>query len=237
MTISFFCDFDGTITLDDVGDAMFRKFGNFETYWNEFENGKYNVRELNRKLCMSIDNYINFNDIIEFAKTQEVDAYFQKFVEYCNKNCHQLTIVSDGFDAYIMPILKQLQLSNIPVFCNKLLKSKVDMYFYPFFYGADESCNCTTASCKRNIVLNNSADDEIIVYIGDGMTDFCAAEHCDVIFAKSRLAAYCNEKKIPHHPFKSFFDIIRITDELIKNRKIKSRNQAFLKRQFAFESE
>ena len=55
--------------------------------------------------------------------------------------------------------------------------------------------------------------------------------------AKNQLATYCNKNKIPHHPFRSFFDIRRIIEMLIKNKKMKKRNQAFLKYKSAFEAE
>ncbi len=235
MHLSIFCDFDATITLQDVGEALFKKFGNFLSCWNEFESGKCNVRELNINLCKSIPSNVTKNDIENFAYFQEVDAYFVKFVDYCKNNNYDFYIVSDGYDIYINTILNKLKLDNIKVFCNEM--QYIDNKFIPKFFGAVESCNCLTASCKRNVILNNSVDDDILIYIGDGFTDFCAAEHCDIIFAKNQLATYCNKNKISHHPFRSFFDIRRIIEMLIKNKKMKKRNQAFFKYKSAFEAE
>lgn len=236
MQLSIFCDFDDTITMQDVGNAMFQTFGDYHKYWNEYINGKYSCRELNIKLCNSIPAAITKEIITNFALSQEVDAYFVNFVNYCHSNNYNFTIVSDGYDIYINPIINSLNLKNgIKIFCNKM--QYIDNKFIPDFFGSVESCTCSTASCKRNVVLNNSADDDILVYIGDGMTDFCAAEHCDIVFAKKQLAHYCNENKIPHYPFRSFFDIQRILEQLVKTKKIKKRNQAHIKRKNAFEAE
>jgi 2,3-diketo-5-methylthio-1-phosphopentane phosphatase len=198
-------------------------------------NNECDVRELNKRLCKSLPADLTFDEIKNFAIEQPIDPNFKKFVGFCKKNKFALTIVSDGYDAYIKPILEHHQLSDIPVFCNSLMQSKG--IFYPKFFGAVEGCYCSTASCKRNVVLNNSSDEDISVYIGDGYTDFCGAEHSDIIFAKLKLAAYCNEKRIPHYPFKTFFDVFKILENNIKTKKNRQRHQAQMKRKDAFETE
>jgi len=244
MSVSIFCDFDATISVEDVGDALFKNFGDFYTYWNEYSEGKYNVRELNKKLCGSLRSNLTYEEITDFAKEMPIDFYFVQFLEYCNQKQFNFTVVSDGYDAYINPIFEFNKIADYPIYCNSLKKNENG--FEAIFYGAVEYCyekncyeknSCTTASCKRNVVLNNSAEKDIIVYIGDGHTDFCAAEHSDIIFAKSKLATYCNENKIPHHPFKSFLDIKRILENYFNTGKLKQRNQSAMKRKSAFEAE
>jgi 2-hydroxy-3-keto-5-methylthiopentenyl-1-phosphate phosphatase len=93
------------------------------------------------------------------------------------------------------------------------------------------------ASCKRNSILSNTDDDTVVIYIGDDYSDFCGAEHSDIVFAKKNLAAYCNENKIPHYPYSNFFDILRITKDIINKKKYKFRHQARIKRKQAFEAE
>lgn len=238
MHLAIFSDFDDTISIGDIGNKLFIKFGKFEKYFKEFSLGQINVRELNIRLCGSIPSATSLETLNKFANEQEIDLYFLKFLKFCNENNYSFHIVSDGYDVYIQEILKKYALEflpKLPVHCNKLIKTNSG--FKPVFYDPNESCSCTTASCKRNVVLNNSSDEDILVYIGDGMTDFCAAEHCDIVFAKSKLANYCRENKIPYYPFRTFFDIHRILQTIIQNKKLKKRNQAFLKRKSAFEAE
>ena len=234
-TISIYSDFDATISLLDVGDELFKKYGNWDELYEGFCNNMYNVREFNKLLCNSLRNDLTFEEIVSFATKQQIDPFFYKFVMFCKANNYNFTIVSDGYDAYIKPILDHNKLNFVPTYCNSLIKEK-DM-FVPNFFGAVEGCECPTASCKRNVVLNNSADEDIIVYIGDGHTDYCAAEYSDVVFAKSKLAAYCNLNRIAHHPFKNFFDIYQILNTKIKNNKLYHRSQAKMKRKSAFENE
>lgn len=234
--LAVFTDFDGTITRRDYGDEIFIGFGEFEPHNSRLKNGEMTIFEYWITLCNSLRPGVGKHTIQEFALTAETDPYFPKFAEFCRRKSIPLTVVSDGFDTYVRPIMDKLGLSDLPVKCNSLDFSRGDKPV-PIFPGADESCKCFCASCKRNAVLSSVAEDAIIVYIGDGYSDFCAAKHSDIVFAKKSLAAYCNENKIPHYPFSSFFDVIRFLESAIEKGKIKKRNSAELLRKKAFETE
>lgn len=234
--IIVFSDFDGTIVVKDIGDEIFKVFGQFEPYHSKLRSGELLIRDYWRTVCNTLKPGIKKEDIQKFALDCETDPNFPKFVEFCKESNIELFIVSDGFDVYIEPITDKLGYSEEKILSNKMLfngKSKPE----PFYPRASESCNCMVASCKRNAILENSGDDDIIVYIGDGYSDFCAAEHSDIVFAKKELAAYCNEKKIPHYPFSNFFDVYKLLSEAIRKGKVKQRNQSRLLRKKAFEIE
>jgi 2-hydroxy-3-keto-5-methylthiopentenyl-1-phosphate phosphatase len=90
------------------------------------------------------------------------------------------------------------------------------------------------ANCKRNHILNSSGEEDITVYIGDGWSDTCAAEHCDIIFAKRSLLKYCEENGLPYHPFKTFSDVRKIMETIIAKKRVKKRQRATLKRKEAY---
>lgn len=235
MKISFFVDFDGTICLDDLGDKIFIELGTFEPYHSQLVNKEISIKEYWKRLCDTLNGESSLNDIKQIASKSEIDYYFKDFYTWIKENNFDVCIVSDGFSIYIDEVLKKYNLENITRYCNEM--RVLDQKIYPHFPEAQETCNCLSASCKRNIVLNNSNDEDIIVYIGDGYSDFCPAEHSDIVFAKKNLAAYCNEEKIPHYPFKNFFEIKSIMMDTLKKRKIKKRNIASINRKNAFERE
>src|SRR5262249_16729023 len=142
-------------------------------------------------------------------------------------------------DVYIDTILerelKPFGIDDLPRFRNELRHE--NSVFTPFFPGRDESCTCFCASCKRNAVLRHLPENALIIYIGDGYSDFCAADHADIIFAKKTLAAYCNKHHLPHHPFTSFADVQAIVQSLLERRRLRPRHQAVLRRKEAFETE
>jgi len=230
--IYVFCDFDGTITLKDIGDELFIQYGGIEPYNSQLKNREINIHQYWNILCEGLPADFNKNNILEFVEDIQIDAYFQPFVKFCEDNSIKLKIVSDGFADYIKPILAKFNLEYLDLSSN---------YFdytdgiKPIFPGSSESCNCFSASCKRNSVLKNLSDEDFVVYIGDGYSDFCPAEHSDIIFAKKNLARYCTGNKIPHYHFSSFFDIIKIFKETIMTKgKLKHRRQAELKRKEAY---
>lgn len=235
MNIVFFVDFDGTICLDDLGDKVFIELGKFEQYHTQLVNKEIGIKDYWNRLSESLDGESSLEEIKRIARNSEIDYYFLEFYNWVKENKFGISIVSDGFSTYIDEVLDKYEISEIKRYCNhfKVDGNKVK----PYFPEAQENCNCLSASCKRNIVLNNSWDEDIIVYIGDGYSDFCPAEHSDIVFAKKNLAAYCNENKIPHYPYKNFFEVKKIMSDTINKRKIKKRNIASINRKNAFEFE
>jgi len=136
-------------------------------------------------------------------------------------------VVSDGFDLYINRILEREGLSFLKVFSNKLSIESGNII--PHFPYTDEECRIC-ANCKRNHIINNSGDLEFNVYIGDGQSDNCPAQFCDLIFAKNSLLKFCEINRITFSPYGNFNDV---KDKLVllKNKKrLKKRFQASLKR-------
>ncbi|MFW5663076.1 MAG: MtnX-like HAD-IB family phosphatase [Bacteroidota bacterium] len=217
--IEVFCDFDGTITKEDIGDKLFKVFGEFQPWNRKLIEREIDISEYWHILCRSLGSF-EPEKVRSFALEQEVDAYFRPFAEWCEESGLNMRIVSDGFGSYIRPILEREGLGHLPVYCNEMVFSGSNVL--PVFPGASESCECFCASCKRNTVLTKAEPDSVLVFIGDGYSDYCAAEHCDIIFAKKNLAAYCNEHRIPHYPFHTFFEVKKLLKKLIENNNYKT---------------
>lgn len=234
-TICVFTDFDGTITKKDLGDEVFKEFGKFQPYHDLLKSGKMSISEYWSTVCSELRPEITPADIHQYADECDYDANFKAFADFCAERDIHFSVISDGFDIYIHRVLARAGVPDLPVHSNRM--HYVDDKFIPEFPGACESCTCLCASCKRNALLVNAPPDAITVFIGDGYSDFCAAEHADIIFAKKDLAAYCNKNRIPHFPFNTFFEVRQILKKLIDENKIRTRHQAHLKRVNAFETE
>jgi len=233
--LKVFCDFDGTITEKDVCVEVCKEFGDYDKYYPEVKSGAYGLKTFWKNQVKEFRFGLNEQVVLDFVNRFDVDAYVIEFFHYLSSEQIPAMIISDGFSIYIKDILERAGLSNIPFKTNNLIFSDgTTDIVYP---GASESCNCIAASCKRNAVLANSAEEDIIVFIGDGISDFCVAKYADIIFARKSLAAYCTENKIPHYHYKTFFDIKLKFIDIIKNGKLKQRNDAFVNRKNAVEAE
>lgn len=228
--LHLFLDFDGTITVEDTGDRLFQTFGSFEPVHTQLLNGEFSVREYYVR-SVALLRERDPAQIKAWALTMAVDPGFTSLLSWCRTQQIIPHIVSDGFDIYINPILQREGISDVAVHCNRLTSN--DGRLTAVFPGATESCSCFCASCKRNSIINVLGEHDIAVYVGDGRSDQCAAEHCDVIFAKRHLAAWCTQERIPHHPFRTLHDVQRILATKLVSGELRPRRQAVLARQRA----
>lgn len=232
-----FSDFDGTITLSDVCIDITEKFGQLEPFLSKLASGELKLRDFWYKTLRTFQEGTTIDDLITFTKENtNLDPYFYQFVLFCNENSIPFEIISDGFDFYIQAVLEKYDLQNVRYYANSIVK--LGNYFYPIFTYANDSCWCeNVGSCKRNIALSNICDDEVLIYIGDGYSDFCIVEYSDIVFAKGILSRYCNKNRIPHYNYKTFYDVQVILKKLLETQNFKPRQQARLKRKKAFEVE
>jgi 2,3-diketo-5-methylthio-1-phosphopentane phosphatase len=227
--IKIFCDFDGTITTKDVGEHMFLEFGDSEKAYEIF----------NRWVNKEIDSAQEWQELLElvedlteekfnsFIDTIEITYGFKEFIEFAELNNMEVIILSDGMDYYINRILKNNGLDKLKYFSNKLIFTKNGpKAFFPY---TDEECK-DCGNCKRNHIIENSSDEDITIYIGDGFSDTCPVQYADFIFAKKSLLKFCEKERISYYPYKNFKDIIRLIKPIIEKKKIKKRHQATLKR-------
>lgn len=229
-----FLDFDGTITKNDVGEEIFKKFLDeniVKKIVDDLLADRISSRECWEKLCelSLIKDKKEFDD---FILTQEIEPTLHRFVEYCEENSFQLYVLSDGFDYYIDKILKRENISHLKVFSNKLILTDDGKLIPSFpFYNAD--CR-SSSNCKRNHILENSSEDDYTVFIGDGNSDNDAIQYVDFIFAKDDLLKFCEVQRITYFPFRNFDDVIMRLNELLSKKRLKKRHQAELKRREAF---
>ena len=229
-----FLDFDGTITKNDVGEEIFKKFLAEDVVNKIVEDlltDKISARECWESLCDSVRalDKIEFDNLIH---SQKVDLTLSRFVDYCEKNGFQIFILSDGFDYYIEKILQREKLNHLKFFSNRLILTDEGKLIpsFPFYNGDCRS----SANCKRNHIIENSSEDDYTVFVGDGNSDNDAIQYVDFIFAKNDLLKFCEIQRITYFPFKNFDDVISRLGELSAKKRLKKRHQAELKRREAF---
>jgi len=238
--LKIFCDFDGTISKNDVWINTIYQFiddkEKFKDLLNEFHAGNIGTKETGIRIIDLIENFSleNFNTAID---KEEIDEYFKDFIIHCRDNSIELRVVSSGWDHYINRILGSegidLEVYSTELVLNKTADSEYELstkYNY-----TDEYCQlCET--CKRNILISNTndLDDEISVFIGDGVSDYCVSNFADIVFAKGNLASYCWKNNITYFEYKNFQDIRNKLTKLISSGKIKQRQEARVRRKDIF---
>lgn len=235
--LKIFVDFDGTITQQDVGEAIFNKFGDsnkVDVIIKNLLEDKISSRQCWDELCDSA-GAVKLNELIDFINTMEIDKSFISFTEFCIENDLEMVVLSDGFDLYINQVFKKYGIEKINYYSNNLNVNDDGRLSaeYPY-YDADSP---TSANCKKNHIINHSSDEDYTIYIGDGNSDKDAAQYCDFIFAKNDLARFCSMERISFYPFNTFDDVKNKIIELMSKKNLRKRHQAQLKRKSAYLAE
>ncbi len=203
-----FCDFDGTISIQDATDFVLSRYA--DPQWEEIE------QDWRRGVIGSAQCMQRQVALIRATKEQldaaldeiEIDPSFTLFTRFCHAQGISLTVISDGVDYFIQRILARYELSSLPVIANRLtvskLKERVDFRLTSPF--AEWACASFAGVCKCSAVGSATG---ARVYIGDGQSDFCVANKSDLVFAKGKLAEFCAEQEIEFIPYRQFDDITR----------------------------
>jgi 2-hydroxy-3-keto-5-methylthiopentenyl-1-phosphate phosphatase len=204
--MNVFCDFDGTITLEDGTDAILQRYA--LPVWHEWEQ-LWAHGEISSLECLSKQVELIRADrktLVEFAAGLAIDPGIVTLARECQKRGIPLTIVSDGLDLVIETVLAHHGLSQIPHFTNHVQWPSAN---HPVlaFPNAAPACESRAGTCKCAIAGVGRKRGVQSVYIGDGRSDFCVAKKMDCVYAKGALLIWCESQEIPCQPFVTLSEV------------------------------
>ena len=230
--VRVFCDFDGTVCPQDIGEEFFRAFAGdaVQQIVDELLRGEIDSQQWLRRACDAVPSMTRaqFDAYIDLYAA---DPYFAQFVHFAEAQGAAVAVLSDGLDAYATRILFKAGLHRVPVFANHA--EFVNMNGTPklavSFPSTDAECTAC-GNCKRNHILTQSADNDVIVYAGDGFSDRCPVRYADIVFAKRQLIKYCQQQNITYYEFTHFGDIQKKMEEIFHRKRIRRRQEASMAR-------
>jgi len=203
-----FCDFDGTFVKKEVSHWLFKKFtGNRNNeIVSNWKKGVISLRQCiqSEAELVSITNDQLHRFLNGFKLRTGADDFYQVMV----KNNILFYLLSDGIDLYIDYILKKNELSEIKFFSNQasIKNGRLQIEFPHDNYNC-ERCGCCKGARIKDIIADQRNEYNII-FIGDGLSDICAIEHADYIFARGDLLKYCRSEGKVAFEYADFFDIL-----------------------------
>ena len=204
--MQIFCDFDGTISIQDATDFILARFADpewrdIEEQWKRGTIGSAQCMQRQVALIRASQHQLDaaLDDI-------EIDPSFPAFADFCRSRRIALTVVSDGVDYFIHRILAHHRLPPLSVIANQLTihghnGDKRYRLALPF---SQATCKSAAGMCKCHCVRAAAG---ARVYVGDGRSDFCVANKPELVFAKGNLAAFCERRSIAFHPYRQFDDV------------------------------
>ena len=189
-------DWDGTVTARDTLHVAIERFGDIGVFRRVEE-------EYGRRLTIHEVIALEMETIT--APLEEVTSYlvehvpvrrgFRELVER-----HDPLIVSAGFAELIEPVLAREGV-EARVLANRLDPSPAG---WRVRFRDESSCDVCGEPCKRAAVLAAGGD---VVYVGDGISDRCAALVASRVFARDGLARWLGEHGVPYEPFDDLDDV------------------------------
>jgi 2-hydroxy-3-keto-5-methylthiopentenyl-1-phosphate phosphatase len=114
-------------------------------------------------------------------------------------------VLSSGFEEIIEPVLRHIGLGDVEVLANSVEATPEG---WRVIWRDEIICAVCGEPCKRGGLPEGE-----IVYVGDGISDRCAALASQRVFATRGLARYLADEAVPYEPFDDFHDIVRaLTD-------------------------
>lgn len=203
--IAFLCDFDGTIGIQDVGDLVLDNlvFPRISptTLQEIAASGAGSKEQYSRWYGKAPPTHKEFHDLIAQA---EIDPLFEQLCMLAKEQDDVVAIVSDGFDAYIQPILKDRNIDGVPIYSNGMtFNAKLELSF-PHHNPMCRFCGV----CKAAVALYYLRQGYYVVYVGDGTSDRFPVHIAHKVFAKDALMDICDQEGVSYTEFSSFQDII-----------------------------
>ncbi|MBA7673762.1 2-hydroxy-3-keto-5-methylthiopentenyl-1-phosphate phosphatase [subsurface metagenome] len=200
------CDFDGTITTNNISLLLREKFaiGNWRKIESDYLGGRLAVEESNKRQYALIKE--SREKLKAFArKNAEIRAGFLEFVTYCLAAGIRLVIVSSGLDFYIEVVLDKIGASDLELHCAQTSFAKDSI---TVSYAGPDGGTVREGFKKKYLAWLRKRGGRV-AYIGDGLSDLEAARQADHVFATGHLLDLLDTYSIERSAFSDFYDLQR----------------------------
>jgi 2-hydroxy-3-keto-5-methylthiopentenyl-1-phosphate phosphatase len=203
------CDFDGTITMEDVMVGLNKRFS--DVSWSDL------IAQWERKEITTREALVKMYGMIR-ASREDVHRFihedvvvrpgFASFLDWCRSKGIDFVIVSEGLDHVIEETLAMIGveakvITNHAIFGPEYLA--VEFPETPPLCKHDDGDICGT--CKVHHVQEAKGLGKYVIYIGDGTTDVRPALEADMVFARRALLKGMDALGRNFTEFKDFDDV------------------------------
>ena len=195
-------DYDGTITEVDTLDEIAQRFGDravYEEVDDGLLQGRLTLREVITREFAPVRRPLG--EVVDWTiENVRVRRGLADLVSLARGRGWRILVLSSGFHELIEPVLAREGL-DLELKANRV---DPDPFGWRVQWRDEAVCAVCGEACKRSSL---PAGGEIL-YVGDGISDRCAALASDRIFATRGLARYLDEQGVSYEPFDDFLDVV-----------------------------
>jgi len=196
-----FLDFDVTLTVADSGVHLLERLG--AASWRQIDD-LYARGAIGSRECLEREWELLPHDedtLRATARQVPLDPAAEALVADLRGAGAEVVVVSDGFGFYAEEVCARL---GVPLLTNAVDWESGSLAFP----NLDRCCPCSSCgTCKQAPVKDARRGGRTTVFVGDGISDRKAALLVDVLFAKGRLAEWCELSGVEHVPFESLAEV------------------------------
>jgi len=205
------CDFDGTLTVEDMGFYLLDTFakGEWRRWLQDYRDKKITVGEFNSRAFATVRTAKE--ELLAAIRSEtRLREGFSELVAYCREKGFRLAIVSNGVDFYINSILADAGLGDVEAHA-------ATSRFHPGglkvqYIGPDDiPLNDDFKAAYTRFFLKEGYK---VAYVGNGPSDANPASLSQHVFARDGLLEYCKERNLPCQPFDDMHDVIKGLESL-----------------------
>jgi len=206
------CDFDGTITEEDVSFLILDAFadGDWRKLLEDYKGGRISVGSFNTRAFSMVK--AGKEVLKEFVEREtRIRGGFLELLELCRSKGFRFVIVSNGLEFYINTVLATLNINDIEVFAAKAVFDTDGIKARYVGPDGSELQDDFKGTYMRHFLEGKYR----IVYIGNGASDVPSAKLADQVFATDTLLSACRQMNIDCTPFTNLYDIVKGIETLI----------------------
>jgi 2,3-diketo-5-methylthio-1-phosphopentane phosphatase len=199
------CDFDGTVTRQDTLVEILNAFGS--PAWHDIQkrvvSGELSIREGLEAELKTVQ--ASEGDLREILKNRiDLEPSFLPFYRKMQDRGIPLILLTGGFDLCVETVLRKENLWPMPYLSNRLVRNNGAWHIeFPHPPAGCAACG----HCKGDPISQWNAQGYTTLFVGNGVTDRCAATAASVTFAKDELGRWCAANGAPYVPYQTFNDI------------------------------
>ncbi len=202
-----FCDFDGTITVDETFVAVLRLYTPelAAEVIPQIYALKLTLKEGVRLMLESIASS-HYPAILDFVRTQPQRSGLPEFLTFLRAHTVHFVVISGGLQGMVEAALEPLQ-SHIEAIYGVEVDRTGD------YFQVSSPAEGETDFVDKVALMGRHPTAEKIM-IGDSVTDLNMAIAADVVFARDRLAQYLDERGVRYYSWNDFHDIQKVLAQL-----------------------
>lgn len=198
-----FCDFDGTITVEETFVGMLKQFARIDYHFigRQLAEEQITLREAVRRLIESIPAR-QYDAVIDYIRDKPIRAGFLELLDVLRRRNVPLVVISGGLQQSVETRLEGCMDRIHAIHAARLEVRGRHLTVVSPYESSDELVSKTQVMQQYHF--------EEAVAIGDGITDRNIALAADLVFARGHLQTYLQGRNKPYVDWSDFFDVIRV---------------------------